>query len=77
MLFRRNFRIELETIPETSEEICLEIAKYCAENNLTLEFIKRSYPVIATIDGRKYEIRKQFTKISRINLWVLQCKEIK
>lgn len=76
MLFKRKLTIELDTIPETNEEICLAIAAYCAEKNLTFEFIKRTYPVIAIIDGHKYEIRKQFTTISRIKLWVLRCKEI-
>ena len=40
------------------------------------EFLKRTEPVIAIIDGTKYEIKKEFTKICRINLWVLRCTKI-
>ena len=56
--------------------ICFAVASYCAEFNLSYEFISRGYPVVATIDGCKYQITKQFTTRYRVNLWVLRCKEI-
>ena len=76
MFFEKDFTIELDTIPKSSEDICLAVARYCAENNLSYEFVKRTEPVIAVIDGCKFEITKQFTKRYRVNLWVLRCKEI-
>lgn len=77
MFFKKSFHIIPDTVPETNEEICLAVAKYCAENNSAFEFIKRTHPLIAMIDGTKYEITKKFTKMHRINVWVLQCKEIR
>ena len=56
--------------------LCFAVASYCAEFNLSYEFISRGYPVVATIDGCKYQITKQFTTRYRVNLWVLRCKEI-
>ncbi|MBO5160455.1 MAG: DUF4318 domain-containing protein [Lachnospiraceae bacterium] len=76
-MFKRKFIIELDTIPETNEDICLAVAEYCATYNLPFEFIKRTHPLITIIDGRKYKITKCFTKVHRINLWVLRCEEIK
>lgn len=76
MFFKRRLTIELDTIPETNEDICFAVAKHCAEFSLPFEFISRGYPVVATIDGRKYRITKQFTTISRVNLWVLRCEEV-
>ncbi len=76
MIFKKKFTIELDEIPETNEDICFAIAGYCAERNMSYEFLKRTYPVIAVIDGCKYEVTKIFTKQFRINLWVLNCKEI-
>ena len=77
MFFKKSFNIIPDKVPETNEELCLEVAKYCAENHLTFDFIRRTHPLIAEIDGTKYEITKKFTKIHRINVWVLQCKEIR
>lgn len=76
MLFGHNFTIVLDNIPENSEDICFAVAKYCGEKSLAFEFESRAYPVIARIDGRRYEITKQFAKRYRINLWVLRCREI-
>ena len=76
MFFKKRLTIELDTIPQTNEDICLAIAKHCAEFNLPYEFISRGYPVVAMIDGCKYQITKQFAKRYWVNLWVLRCKEI-
>ena len=76
MFFKKRLTIEPDTIPETNEDICFAVAKYCAEFNLPCEFISRDYPVVATIDGCKYQITKQFAHRFRVNLWVLRCKEI-
>ena len=76
MFFKKKLTIELDSIPQTNEDICLGVAKYCAAFNLPYEFISRGYPVVATIAGCKYQITKQFAKRYHINLWVLRCKEI-
>ena len=76
MFFRNQLTIELDTIPKTNEDICFGIAKYCAEFHLPYEFISTGYPVEATINGRKYQITKQFVKRYRVNLWVLRCRQI-
>ena len=76
MLFDRSFTIEPDNVPDTPQEICFAVAKYCGENNLDYEFETREYPVIARIGHRRYKITKEFTKRFRINLWVLRCKEI-
>jgi len=76
MFLRHTITIVPENIPETSEDICFAVAKYCGENSLTYEFEVRDYPVIARINGRRYEITKQFAKLYRINLWVLRCRAI-
>ena len=76
MRFKRRLTIDLDTIPQTNEDICLAVGKYCAEFNLPYEFISRDYPVVATIGGCKYQITKQFAQRFRVNLWVLRCKEI-
>ena len=75
-MFKQKITIELDDIPKTNEDICLAVAKYCGENGRQYEFLKRTEPVIAVIDGTKYEIKKEFTKIYRINLWVLRCIKI-
>lgn len=75
-LFKQKFTIELDDIPKTSEDICFAVAKYCAEHNMQYEFLKRTEPVIAIIDGTKYQIKKTFAKRYRINLWVLICTKI-
>ena len=76
MFFLKNFTIEMDDIPKTVDDMCLAIAKYCAENDLSYEFIKRTEPLIAIIDGRQYEITKTFTRRYHVNLWVLRCKEM-
>ena len=76
MRFKRRLTIDLDTIPQTNDDICFGVAKYCAEFNLPYEFISRGYPVVAIIDGCKFQITKQFTKRYWMNLWVLRCKEI-
>ena len=60
-LFKKKITIELDDIPKASEDICLAVAKYCGENGMQYEFLKRTEPVIAIIDGTKYEIKKTFT----------------
>ena len=75
MFFKKRLTIELDTIPQTNEDICFAVAKHCDEFNLPYEFISRGYPVMAIIDGYKYQITKQFVKRYWINLWVLCCKE--
>ena len=75
-IFKQKITIELDDIPKTNEDICLAVAKYCVENNMQYEFLKRTDPVIAMIDGTKYEIKKVFTKRYRVNLWVLRCIKI-
>ena len=75
-MFKQKITIELDDIPKTNEDICLAVAKYCGENGRQYEFLKRTEPVIAIIDGTKYEIKKEFTKICRINLWILRCTKI-
>lgn len=76
MFFKRRFTIEPEEIPETPEDICFAVAKYCAQRDMDFEFENRTYPVIARMDGRRYEITKIFANHHRINLWILRCKEI-
>lgn len=76
MFFKKRFTIELDSIPETNEEMCLAVAQYCAEHNVSYEFEKRTYPLIAMIDGHKYEITKRFVKHYGVNLWVLRGIEI-
>ena len=75
-MFKKKITIELDDIPKTNEDICVAVAKYCVENNMQYEFLKRTEPVIAMIDGTKYEIIKTFTRRYRVNLWVLRCTKI-
>lgn len=75
-MFKKGFLIELDDIPKNDEDICMSIAKYCGKNNLSFEFIKRTSPVIAIIDGNKYEIIKKMQRVKIANCWVLSCKEI-
>ncbi|MGG5461218.1 DUF4318 domain-containing protein [Clostridium sp. B9] len=74
-MFKKGFLIELDSIPKTDDEICLEVAKYCGKNNLPFEFIKRTSPIVAMIEGDKYEITKKY-QIGRVNCWVLSCREV-
>lgn len=75
-MFKKGFLIELDDIPKTDDDICIEVAKYCGHNNLTFEFLKRTSPIIAIIDGDKYEVTKKFQKVKVMNCWVLRCREI-
>ena len=73
---KKRFLIELDNIPKKDEEICLAIEKHCGENSLPFEFLKRTVPIIAMIDGSKFEITKQMQRARVANCWVLHCKEI-
>jgi len=73
---KKRFLIELDDIPKTDEEICLAIAKHCGENSLPFEFLKKTAPIINTIDGGKFEITKKMQRVRVANCWVLHCKEI-
>ncbi|PWW85022.1 hypothetical protein CYK87_01930 [Clostridium perfringens] len=73
---RKCFFIDLDDMPKTDEDICLEVAKYCGKDGLAFEFIKRTSPVIAMIDGTKYEIQKRYQTVRLLNCWVLSCREI-
>ena len=73
---RKCFFIDLDDMPKTDEDICLEVAKYCGKDGLDFEFIKRTSPVIAMIDGTKYEIKKTYQTVRLLNCWVLSCREI-
>ncbi|EJT5930884.1 DUF4318 domain-containing protein [Clostridium perfringens] len=73
---RKCFFIDLDDMPKTDEDICLEVAKYCGKDGLAFEFIKRTSPVIAMIDGTKYEIQKKYQTVRLLNCWVLSCREI-
>ena len=75
-IFKKKLTIELDDIPKTNEDICFAVAKYCVEHNMQYEFIKRTEPVIAILDGTKYEITKRFVKHYQVNLWVLRCTKI-
>ena len=73
---RKCFFIDLDDMPKTDEDICLEFAKYCGKDGLAFEFIKRTSPVIDMIDGTKYEIQKRYQTVRLLNCWVLSCREI-
>lgn len=75
-IFKQTITIECDDIPKTSEDICLEVAKYCVEHNMQYEFLSRTEPIIAMLDGTKYEITKKFVKHYHVNLWVLRCTKI-
>lgn len=75
-MFKKGFLIDLDVEPKTDDEICLEVAKYCGKNGLPFEFIKRTSPVVAMIEGTKYEIKKTYHNGMKLNCWVLSCVEI-
>ena len=62
MTFRKRLTIIPDIPPQTKEDICCGIAMHCAEFNLPYEFLCRSYPVVAIIDGHKYEFTKKLTR---------------
>lgn len=66
----------MDDIPKKDEEICLAIAKHCGENSLPFELLKRTAPIINTIDGSKFEITKKMQRVRVANGWVLHYKEI-
>lgn len=76
MFFKKTFDIELDDIPKNGEDMCLAVASYCAKNNLTYEFIKRTEPLVVMIDGVKYEVVKKLAHAYVLNCWVLRCKEM-
>ena len=75
-MFKQTIIIDCDEIPKTREDIFFEVAKYCVKNNMQYEFLSRSEPIIAMLDGTKYEIKKIFTSTSRVKLWVLKCTKI-
>lgn len=76
MFFKKRLTIIPDIVPETNEDICQGIAAYCAEFQLPYEFISRSYPVVAIIDGCKYQVLKQLTRRHLATFWILRCREI-
>ena len=75
-IFKQKITIECNEVPKTSEDICLEVAKYCVEHNMQYEFLSKTAPIVAILDGTKYEITKRFVKRYYVNLWVLRCTKI-
>ena len=75
-LTKKGLIIELDKIPENSTIIHDAVVKYCDDNNMTCEFLEETYPLVALIDGRKYEITKEYRKMYRVNCWVLHCREM-
>ena len=76
MLFDKTRTIIPDTFLETDEDICHAVAAYCAQSNLNYAFEKRTYPLVAVIDGRRYEIVKYMTRKSLATYQVLRCREI-
>lgn len=75
-MFKKGFLIDLDDMPKTDDDICLEVAKYCGKNNLPFDFIKRTSPVIAKIEDNNYEITKKYQNGRFLNCWVLSCKQV-
>ncbi|EGT3616689.1 DUF4318 domain-containing protein [Clostridium perfringens] len=75
-MFKKGFLIDLDDMPKTDDDICLEVAKYCGKNNLPFDFIKRTSPVIAKIKDNNYEITKKYQTGRFLNYWVLRCKAV-
>lgn len=75
-MIKKGFFIELDFVPRSDEEICLGVAKYCGKNNYSYDFLRRTSPIIAIIDGSKYEIVKKYQHVRSMNCWVLKCREI-
>lgn len=74
---RKCFFIDLDDMPKTDEDICLEVERYCGKNNLPFDFIKKTSPVIAKIKDNKYEITKKYENGRFLNRWILSCKAVK
>ncbi|HHD2752906.1 TPA: DUF4318 domain-containing protein [Clostridium perfringens] len=75
-MFKKGFLIDLDDMPKTDDDICLEVEKYCGKNNLPFNFIKRTSPVIAKIKDNNYEITKKYQTGRFLNYWVLRCKAV-
>ena len=65
---RKCFFIDLDDMPKTDEDICLEIERYCGKNNLP--------PVVAKIKDNNYEITKKYENGRFLNRWILSCKAV-
>lgn len=75
-MFKRGFLIELDKIPKTSLDICLEVANYCGKNSLNYEFLNRTEPILVLIEGVKYEVKKSYQTVRYANCFVLSCREV-
>lgn len=75
-MFKKGFLIELDDIPNTDEDICREVQKYCKDNELACEIIDSTTPIVAKIGESKYEVTKKYQRVKYVNCWVLNCKEI-
>lgn len=76
MKFRKRLTIVPDIVPQTNEDICHGIARHCAEYNLPYEFLSRAYPVVAIVDGCKYEFTKKLTRRWVATFWALYGREI-
>ena len=74
MLFKKRLTIIPDIVPETDADICHGIAAYCAEQGLPYEFVSRTTPVTAIVDGCKYTFTKYLTRRSLATFWVLRGK---
>ncbi|MDM0469151.1 DUF4318 domain-containing protein [Clostridium perfringens] len=55
---RKCFFIDLDDMPKTDEDICLEVERYCGKNNLPFDFIKKTSPVIAKIKDNIMKLQR-------------------
>ncbi|MGG5461204.1 DUF4318 domain-containing protein [Clostridium sp. B9] len=75
-MLKKDFLVNLNDMPKTDDDICAEVEKYCGENNLSVDLIKRTSPVIAKIEENNYEIVKKYQNGRFLNHWVLSFKEV-
>lgn len=73
---RKCFFIDLDDMPKTDKDICLEVERYCGKNNLPFNFVKKTSPVIAKIKDNNYEITKKYENGRFLNRWILSCKAV-
>ena len=73
---RKCFFIDLDDMPKTDADICLEVERYCGKNTLPFDFIKKTSPVIAKIKDNNYEITKKYENGRFLNRWILSCKAV-
>ena len=73
---RKCFFIDLDDMPKTDGDICLEVERDCGKNNLPFDFIKKTSPVIAKIKDNNYEITKKYENGRFLNRWILSCKAV-